>query len=222
MLKLLEYNSERIVVVYTDCSPTLDKSRVQSIDFKTGSSDDCCDNTPVLITSFNQLESISLLSGESKIIEYYSFNQNKPSNYSLVVNITGTYNIQFSQIGNNIVEGNQILNDFKDTDLIIISNNTYKIDKTRSTKNKLVLFTPLTATSSSYTVPIVYKEILFPLDKFKTKAIDYITSIKGTCCSNDLDKGVDFATKFMALQQAIKCNNQEEASNLYLYLDTWD
>lgn len=222
MLKLLEYNSERVVVVYTDCSPTLEKSRVQSIDLKTGISDECCGNTPVLITSFNTLESISLLSGESKIIEYYNFVQHKPSHYELVVNIAGTYNIQFSQIGNNIVEGNQILNDFKDTDQIIIATNTYKIDKTRSTKNKLVLFTPLTATSNTYIVPIVYKEILYPLNRFKDKAIDYITSIKGTCCSNDLDKGVDFATKFMALQQAIKCNNQEEASNLYLYLETWE
>lgn len=220
MLKLIDYNSERIVVVYTDCSPTLDKSRVQSVVLQTGG-DSSCGILPNNIITYQQQEGIELLSGQSKIIEYYNLKQEVPNNFNLVINTTGLYSIEFSAIGSNVVEGNQILNDFKDTDLIIISGKQYTIDKSRSTKNKLILYTPLTSTSSTYLIPIVSKEILFPLEFFKSKAINYITSIKDVCCSNEIDKGTDFAFKFLALQQAIKCNNQEEALTLFNYLIAW-
>lgn len=219
MLKLIDYNTEKISLLYTDCDPTLNKSRVHSIILETN--DDECSN-PIEVFNLDRDLSLFLLSGRVHTLEYYNLKLKQINKFTLKINITGTYNIESSSIGSNIVLGNQILADFKLTNKITIGSKTYTIDKTKSSQSRLFLTEPLISTSSTYRIAIEEKVSLFPLNELRIIGIDHIVNINKTCCSDNLDKGIDFVSKFMALEQAIKCNNIERAETLYKYLNEWN
>lgn len=219
MLKLVDYNSEKITVVYTDCNPNLNKVRVQSIILETAIDD--CNAQAVEVFNYGRDVALFLLGGKPQTVAYYNLNLTNINKFNLKINVTGAYIIQNSTIGSNIIEGNQILEDFKIGDKITIGAKTYTVDKSKSSQSRLFLTEPLVSTSNSYKVALIEKVSLFPMNSLRVEGINHITGIKTSCCSEGIDKGIDFVSKFMALEQAIKCNNVEKAELLYTYLNEW-
>lgn len=216
MLKLVDYNSERIVVTYTDCN-SINKDRVASVKITSP----VTSNSSYTILELLGSEAVDFLNSTQRIIEYYNLDLEDINKFTLLVYLNGKYNITSFSLNSNVIEGNQILSDFVDSNFILIGTKEYEIDKSRSSKNKLTLFFPLEEApiSNSYKVVIREEQSLFPLNFLLDRAETNISSIvHSNCCTKDIENQFLYTLKFTSLQRAIRDNDKASAEILFKYL----
>jgi hypothetical protein len=217
MLKLLDYNKKRIVVSYKDCN-SINLDRVQSIVLSRVDDINCLDISTTIIT-FNTEDSLLFLKGDNIVVDYENVNFFDFTAIQVKIYLTGNYVIETSAIGNNVIAGTSLLNDFTSSTTIKIEDTIYTIDKDYSTLNELTLTTPLVSTNSAYQVIIAEVNYLFPLKALIEKSRKVISDLDCSNCS-DIDKETRYVIRFMSLQTAVKCNDKQKALTLFNELKT--
>lgn len=219
MLQLVDYDKNRIIVVYKDCNSTLNKGRVLSAKLQF-SADDSCTISNSTVIAFNQEQILSLINGGNPLSYGLRINDKDKDLVKLdfTVYLSSIYNIE--GYGDDYVEGSNILNDFSDSTHIIINNVEYEINKNISTINKLYLNSPIQGSVSSYIVPIVYKETLFPTRFLLEKLENMVAGLTNACCEA-LKNSMEFTIKYTSLNKAISCCDKGGAIKLFNLLKSW-
>lgn len=218
MLKLISYTDEMIAATVAGLN-SIDFNRVQSVSVYASDKDqDGC--RPVLnpdpLFSVDGSEAREFLQGSIKTIPYIDI---LSKNEEVVMKIfsTGNYTIATTIIDDVEVKGVGIMNDFVYSDEIKLGERVYKVDRYKSSINKVVTTKPIREAVTEYQTALVSTEYLLPLQEIITKCETLITGIT-SCCDDKVNGAFDRVMKITALQKAIKCNDKKAAITLYKYL----
>jgi hypothetical protein len=218
MLHLVDYNSNRTVLIYADCNSTLNKGRVLSSRLKSSVDNTCSSPSNSTTLTLNQEQTLNLVNGGNAIPYNFVIQDRDIAKFDFIVYLSPLYTLE--GYGDDFIEGSGILNDFIESTHVLINSVEYEINRNLSTENKVYVKAPIQGSVTSYQVPVVYKEFLFPHKFLLEKSINMIASISTSCCEA-IDKPTEYVIKYTALQTAIKCCDKASAIDLFNLLKSW-
>jgi hypothetical protein len=118
----------------------------------------------------------------------------------------------------NLVNGTNILDDFKGGQSIYIEDGVYDVDLKQSTQDSLFLKTPVKGTPVNLVYNPVFKssEFFLVATALRKQIEKKIAMIKlGNIGERELSEYTSDVVKFVSLEHAIKCGNKDEAINIY-------
>lgn len=217
MLHLVDYDKNRTVLIYADCNSTLNKGRVLSAKLK-ASIDACGSTSNSTIIALNQEQILHLINGGQPVSYSLVIDTKEIGKFDFILYLSPLYTLE--GYGDDYIEGSGILNDFLESTHVLINSVEYEINKLISTDNKVYVNAPIQGAVTTYQVPVVNKEYLFPTKYFLEQAEKLIASISTSCCEN-VDKPTEYIMKYTALQKAIKCCDKASAIDLFNLLRSW-